>query len=80
MADVKFGTKQAINSPTPKWAKYTFRIILILTTAIAGWVAGTTLIAETSKMEVILILKLIDPVVFGISNLFGIVEETSSGT
>lgn len=67
----KFGLN-SLNRPTPKWAKLTFGICLLLTTSMAGWVAGTQFLTDGQKFEFILVLKLIDPFLYGLSKLFGI--------
>jgi len=67
----KFGKAQLKNE-TPQWAKWMFRVTLVLTTAISIWVAGTNLIDDSIKYEIILLLKCIDPVVMGFSKLFGV--------
>lgn len=73
---MSFGFDQ-ITVKTPTWAKWVFRIVFMLTTAAVGWVAGTTLIQQNLKVELMLILKLIDPIVFGLSKMFGVnIEKT----
>jgi hypothetical protein len=71
---MSFGFDQ-ISVKTPKWAKWTFRIVFMLTTAAAGWVAGTNLIDQSLKVEIMLVFKLIDPIVFGLSKMFGVSIE-----
>lgn len=73
MGKTEFATKAAIGAPTPEWAKWIFRIVAIITTVLAFWVAGTTLIAEAYKVEVMLGLKAIDMLVLLFSKAFGIV-------
>lgn len=63
----------AVSSPSPIWAKWMFRVIAILTTAICFWVAGTNLIQTGSKTEIMLALKVVDMLALGFSNMFGIV-------
>lgn len=72
MEQVKFG---AIGSPTPKFAKWIFRGTLILTSVIAFWIAGTSLVSEPNKLEIVLALKAVDLLVFGFSKMFGITTE-----
>lgn len=69
---VQFG---AINSPTPQSWKWDFRGVAILTTVVAFYVAGTNLIAEQWKVEVMLALKSLDMLTLGLSKMFGIVED-----
>lgn len=71
--EVRFGMK-SLSRPTPSWARFAFGVVLLITTAMAGWVAGTATLSETAKLEWVLILKLIDPFLFGVSKLFGIQE------
>jgi len=70
-----FATKEAINSETPKWAKNLFRITFILTTAFAFFMAGTNLFEEAIKFEILLALKSLDLVIYGVSKLFGVTLE-----
>lgn len=72
----KFGL-QSLNRPTPRWAVIAFGVCLLLTTTLAGWVAGTQFLNDGQKFELILILKGIDPLLFGLSKLFGVKLERS---
>lgn len=65
----------AVNSPTPEWAKWFFRVWSLLSTMIAAYIAATSLIPTEAKVEIGLILKVSDPFVLGLSKLFGIVEK-----
>jgi hypothetical protein len=67
----KFGFK-SLNRPTPIWARRIVGITLLVTTAIAGWVAGTNVIDQAAKLEWVLVLKIIDPLLLGISKFIGI--------
>jgi hypothetical protein len=68
----KFGPSQ-ISNETPAWAKWMFRITFIVTTALIGWIAATNLFPQNTKYEITLLLKLlIDPIVYGISKMFGV--------
>lgn len=71
----KFLTSEAVNAPTPSWATWMFRVVAILTTALAFYVAGTSLVQEQWKVEVLLGLKAIDMLTLGFSKLFGLVEK-----
>ena len=68
---VRFGIG-SLNRPTPNWAKVAFGVALLLTTGMAGWATGTTTLTEAQKVEWVMILKLIDPFLFGLSKLFGL--------
>lgn len=70
MKNFTFGF-EAITQQTPLWAKWLFRITFIITTVAAFWVAGTALIAQPIKVEIMLGLKALDGIVFGFSKLFG---------
>ena len=65
----------AMNSPTPQWAKYMFRSVAVLTTIVAFWVAGTSLVQESYKVEIMLGLKSLDMLTFAFSKMFGIVSD-----
>lgn len=68
----------AFSAPNPMWATNMFRIAFLLTTVATGYLAATNLLTPESKYEVTLILKLvIDPLMFGISKLWGIVVDDS---
>lgn len=66
----------AINSPTPQWATWMFRVVFLLTTVASGYLAATNLLSTEAKYEVTLVLKLVvDPLVYGLSKMFGIVVD-----
>lgn len=65
-------SKEAINSPTPTWATYTFRTVLIVTSAIAIWLAGTNLVGQDAKFELLLALKGADFLTWGLSRMLGV--------
>lgn len=69
---VKFG---AVSSPTPLWSKWMFRGWSIFTTAVAFYVAGTSLLSAQSKTEILLAAKSSDMLVLGLSKMFGIVKK-----
>lgn len=77
MAKSKFGPSQ-LNNPTPEWAKWMFRVTFLLTTVAIGYIAATNLLSQEVKYETTLVLKLVlDPLVFGLSKLFGVsLDET----
>lgn len=73
----KFGPSQ-LTKTTPEWAKWLFRITFALTTSVVAWIAATHLMSMETKYEITLALKLlIDPLVYTVSKLFGIDEETA---
>jgi hypothetical protein len=65
-------TKKALSLKTPIWAKNVFRVTMLLTSALTIYVAGTALIIDFHKVEIMLVLKVIDALVFGLSKLIGI--------
>lgn len=65
---VTFG---AISSTTPSWAKWSFRITLLLTTVFTAWLASTGLIPATTKLEISYGLTALNAAVFGFSKMFG---------
>lgn len=70
-----------LTKETPTWAKWLFRITLGITTVSVFWVAGTTLIADAAKVEVMLGLKTLDAAVYTFSKMFGVkVDEDKQGT
>lgn len=74
MATKKYAfSKKALTTETPSWAKWMFRITFIITTAFVGWVAATNVFDQETKYEITLALKLlVDPIVYGLSKLFGV--------
>lgn len=70
---------KALNSTTPKWAKNMFRITLLFT-SIASFIIGSdeTISAETAE-RIILYLRALDLLVYGLSKMFGVeVEKNES--
>lgn len=77
---MEFATKKAIMNESPKWARWMFRVTFIVTTAITGYVAATNHFTDSQKYEITLVLKLlIDPIVFGISKMFGVDPSKEEG-
>lgn len=69
--EVRFGLR-SLNRPTPTWARVVFGIAMLITTGLASWVAATTTLPDAVKVEWVLILKIVDPFLFGLSKLFGV--------
>jgi hypothetical protein len=69
--EIKFGFK-SLNRPTPAWARIVFGVCLLITTVMATWVAGTTQLTDGQKFEWVLVLKCIDPFLYGLSRLVGV--------
>lgn len=70
-----FATKKAINSKTPTWAKNMVGIVFVLTSCAALFIAGTSLVNEDVKVELLLAIKAIDGVAAGIAKLCGVTYE-----
>ena len=73
VADTK--TVLSISGPSPMWTKWLFRITAVITTVLAFYVAGTSLIAENWKVEVMLGLKALDMLTLGLSKALGLIEK-----
>lgn len=58
-----------IKQPTPMWAKWVFRGTMCFTTALAFYLNGSTLIDPHYKGDIILALKAIDMLIFGLSKM-----------
>ncbi|KOS06990.1 hypothetical protein AM493_13835 [Flavobacterium akiainvivens] len=65
-------TAKALKSTTPPWANTMFRATFIITSAITIFIAGTNLFSESIKYELMLGLKALDAVIYGLSKMFGI--------
>lgn len=68
-------TVVSFTKPTPEWAKLVFRIVFCFTTAASFWVAATSLIPEPIKLEVVLALKALDFVIWGLGKGLGVKKE-----
>ncbi|WP_294823615.1 hypothetical protein [uncultured Flavobacterium sp.] len=65
-------TRKALLNKTPTWAKNMFRATFVLTSAITVFIAGTNLLQEGTKYELMLAIKSLDVIVYGLSKMFGI--------
>lgn len=65
----------SVTLPTPRWATWAFRIVFILTTAISVYVAGSGFISEAAKVEIMVILKALDVLIWGVGRFIGIKKE-----
>lgn len=68
-------TAKALETPTPTWAKNMFRITFVLTGAVTIFIAGTNIFDESIKYELMLGIKSLDAVVWGLSKMFGVEIE-----
>jgi len=71
MANIKFNVQQLTNA-TPVWAKWMFRITLILTTTASFIVAGDPSIPSDLKVRIMLYLQGGSTAMYGFSKLFGV--------
>ncbi|MGQ2984013.1 hypothetical protein [Flavobacterium sp.] len=65
-------SKKAFANTTPLWAKNMFRVTFVLTSAITIFIAGTNLFAEEIKYELMLGIKSLDAIIYGLSKMFGV--------
>lgn len=70
-----FATKKAITSRTPTWAKNMVTYTFVITSAITIFIAGTNLVDENIKFEIMLAIKTIDALAAGFAKLFGVTNE-----
>lgn len=70
-----FATKKAINSRTPTWAKNMVTYTFVVTTAIMIFIAGTNMVDESIKYEIMLGIKTIDALAAGFAKLFGVTND-----
>lgn len=73
-------TVVSFNKPTPEWATWVFRIIFVLTTGASVWIAATGLIDAQNKVEIILVMKILDFVVWGIGKGLGVEKSQFEDT
>jgi len=70
-----FATQKAFASRTPTWAKNMVTITFVITSAFTLFIAGTNLIPESIKYELMLAIKSLDVIVAGFAKAFGVSEE-----
>ena len=71
----KFGIGQ-IGNDTPAFAKWIFRVWFFTSKAVVGWLGYTHLVSENILYETLgLVTLLIDPIMYGVSKMFGIDSE-----
>lgn len=68
---MKIGISQ-IKNTTPSWATWVFRIVFILTTATTFVIAGEPTIPDEMKARIMVYLKGIDMVIYGLSKMIGV--------
>jgi len=70
-----FGIGQ-IGKETPMWAKNIFRIYFFASKAVIGWFAYTKLLPAPWIYEAMgIVTLLLDPIVYGLSKMVGVVPE-----
>lgn len=62
-------------SPTPMWATWVFRIFFNVTLAAFIWIGSTGTIADDHKVELMLVLKVLDNLIWGIGKGLGVKKE-----
>lgn len=62
----------SLTLPTPRWATWVFRAVFLLTTALTIWIAGTSLISESAKVELMVAFKALDVLIWGAGRFIGI--------
>lgn len=67
----KFGINQ-VNTETPKWASWVFRIVFLLTTVATFVIAGDDNISNEVKVRIGVYLKALDMFIYGLSKMFGV--------
>jgi hypothetical protein len=72
-----FGISQ-IGNETPMWAKNIFRVYFFASKAVIGWLGYTKLIPAAYLYETMgFVTLLIDPIVYGLSKMVGVLPEQS---
>lgn len=62
--------------PTPKWAKWVFRISLYLSAGVGMWLYQTNLVGPDAKAEINLAMTaFVLPGIHLLSKMFGLVEK-----
>jgi len=72
--NIQFGVSQ-IQKPTPKWAKYTFRIVFLLLSIAVFMVSDYPGINEDMKRLLLKWFSGTNMLVWGISKMFGVEEN-----
>lgn len=62
----------SVSKPTPQWANYTFRVVLLFTTAATMIIAADPSIPDALKVKIGIYLKGFDFVVWGLSRMIGV--------
>lgn len=65
----------SIAAPTPMWATWLFRIVFVLTSAASIWIAATQLVSDANKAEIMLALKCLDVIVWGVGRMLGVKKD-----
>ena len=78
MAKPAFGTVEALKADTPQWAKWMFRILILLTTIVTFIIASDPKIPDELKVRIGVYLKGADMFVLGIAKMFGVSTDTEN--
>lgn len=73
--EVKGKTVLSFNKPTPIWATWIFRIFFNVTLALFIWVGSTGKISDASKVEIMLGMKVLDNLIWGIGRGLGVKKK-----
>lgn len=73
MSKTTFGVPSMM-SETPQWAKWGFRIFILLTTVVTFVIASDPAIPDATKVRIGVYLKAADMFVLGLSKMFGVRE------
>lgn len=57
---------------TPGWAKTVYRVAFIVTSALSVWILVTNLVPAGAKAELVVGLKFLDTVLYGIAQMLGV--------
>lgn len=70
----KFGFDQLVNE-TPLWAKWSFRVTLLLVAVATFIIAADPAITDAVKVRINVYLEALTMTVYGLSKMFGISDE-----
>lgn len=75
MADQK--TIISVNSPTPTWANWVFRVVFLLNKVALGIIASDPGIDANTKVRIAIYLSGLDALVWGLSRMIGVKLDES---
>lgn len=65
----------SINSPTPLWATWVFRIFYGISTAVGVWLAATNVLSSQAKFEILLGFTALDRLAWTVARGLGVKKE-----